>query len=115
MHRRIMVAAVGAAFSLLIATAGVAGAYDQSVIPYQPGDPLTNGCASGWEALQLSDLGRYGYHVPFAIDNPANGGNGDGVVCGKPWTPAEMAAREPGARVPVIFDFVDNNLPSVGM
>ncbi len=114
MKPRITAAALAAAISLLLATTGVAGAWTQHVIPFQPGDPLVNGCPSGWEALQLSDLAPYGYHVPFAIDNPANGGNGDGVVCGNPWTPAEMAAREPGATGPVIFDFVDNNRPSVG-
>ncbi len=114
MTRGIAAAALAAASSLLLATAGVAAAYDQSVIPYQPGDPLTNGCPSGWEALQLSDLAPYGYRVPFAVDSTANGGNGDGVVCGRPWTPAEMAARESGASVPVIFDFQDNSLPSVG-
>ena len=107
-------AALAAAAALLLATAGVVGASDQNVIPYQPGNPLTNGCASGWEALSLSDLGPYGYKVPFQLDDPANGGNGDGTVCGRPWTPQEQAARFPGAAVPVVFDFVDDSLPSVG-
>lgn len=114
MAPRIRVAAVVAASVLLLATAGAVGAATQNVIPYQPGDPLTNGCPSGWQALQLSDLAPYGYHVSFAVDNPANGGNGDGVVCGMPQTAAETAVREPGDTVPVIFDFRDNNLPSVG-
>jgi hypothetical protein len=114
MTSKIIAAAFAAATSFLLATAGVAGAYSQTIIPYEPGDPLVNGCASGFEALRLSDLAPYGYRVPFRIDDLANGGNGDGVVCGMPWTPAEMAAREPGSSVPVIFDFVDNALPSVG-
>ena len=114
MTPRITAAALAVASLLLLTTAGAVGAYDQNVIPYRPGDPLTNGCPSGWEALELSDLAPYGYRVPFAIDSPAHGGNGDGVVCGMPWTPAEMAAREPGASVPVIFNFRDNNLPPFG-
>lgn len=94
-----------------LATAAAAGAADQPVIPYQQGDPHANGCPSGWEALLVADLAPYGYRVPGTIDSPADGGNGDGIVCGQPWTAAEQAARLPGAEVPVIFDFADNNLP----
>ena len=107
-------AAIAAATALLLATAGVVGAFDQNIIPYQPGNPLTNGCAGGWEALELTNLAPYGYKVPSQLDDPANGGNGDGTVCGKPWTPQEQAARLPDSAVPVVFDFVDNSLPSVG-
>lgn len=110
---KIAAAALAAAISVLLATAGVAGAFDQTVIPFQPGDPLTNGCPSGWEALSLVDLQLYGYHA-FLIDDPLNGGNGDGIVCGKPFAPQEQAARLPNAFVPVVFDFEDNSLPSVG-
>lgn len=87
--------------------AGIAAAFDQTVIPYQPGNPLTNGCPAGWEALNLSDLAPFGYHVVSSgLD-----ANGDGVICGIPFTPQEQAARFPNAQVPVIFDFRDNNLP----
>ena len=101
-----------AALTAALATAAAAGASGQTVIPFQPGDPQTNGCPAGWEALALSDLIPYGYQVPTQIDSPANGGNGDGVVCGHPWTAAEQATRLPNATVPVIFDFQDNNLPA---
>jgi len=111
---RIAGAALAGATALVLATAGVVGASDQNVIPYQPGDPLTNGCAGGWQALELTDLTPYGYKVPSQLDDPANGGNGDGIVCGKPMTPQEQAARFPSAAVPVVFNFVDNSLPSVG-
>jgi hypothetical protein len=59
----------------------------------------------------VTDLGQYSYRVRVVLDSPANGGNGDGVVCGKPVSPAEEEARfanETG--VPIIFDFRDNNL-----
>lgn len=104
----------GAAVAMSVALAPrVAAARDQSAIPFQPGDPHVNGCPSGWEALALSDLGPYGYRVPFLIDSRHNGGNGDGIVCGKPFTPQEQAARLPNdTRVPVIFDFRDNDLPA---
>jgi hypothetical protein len=85
-----------------------AAAFDQSAIPFQPGNPVLNGCAAGLEALQVSDFPS-GYLAPARIDDPANGGNGDGVVCGKPWNPAEQAARLPNADV-LIFSFTDNTL-----
>jgi hypothetical protein len=87
-----------------------AAAFDQSVIPFQPGNPLVNGCPAGYEALQLSDLALYAYHLPFLLDNPANGGNGDGVVCGKPLSAQEQATRFPNVPVPIIFEFGDNGL-----
>jgi hypothetical protein len=34
--------------------------------------------------LSVSDLIASGYHVPAIVDDPANGGNGDGFVCGIP-------------------------------
>jgi hypothetical protein len=100
----LLFAAVAVAVLCLV---GTAAAFDQTVIPYQPGDPHTNGCPAGWEALNLSDLAPYGYHVVSSgLD-----ANGDGIICGKPFTPEEQAARFPNAFVPVIFDFSDNDLP----
>lgn len=107
---RLLALAVAAAAALVVVAS--AGAIDQSVIPYQPGDPQTNGCPAGWEALALTALAPYGYEVPAMLDASANGGNGDGVVCGHPWSPAEQAARLPNAVVPVVFDFQDNGLPA---
>ncbi|HEY5012698.1 MAG TPA: hypothetical protein VIK61_08340 [Acidimicrobiia bacterium] len=91
-----------------LALATGAAAFDQSAIPFQSGNPVLNGCAAGLEALQVSDFPT-GYRAPARIDDPANGGNGDGVVCGKPWTAAEQAARLPGEGG-VIFSFTDNTL-----
>ena len=55
--------------------------------------PPTNGCATenrakevdhGWLYLSVAALTASGYRVPALIDDPANGGNGDGFVCGVP-------------------------------
>jgi hypothetical protein len=43
------------------------------------------------------------------VDDAANGGNSDGIVCAKPLSAAEQAARFPNETV-VIFDFRDNTL-----
>lgn len=87
-------------------------AFDQPFVPYAPGDPATNGCPAGWEALQVSDLTPLGYRLPARIDSLANGGNGDGTVCGKPFSTGEEVARTSGETVPVVFDFRDNSLNS---
>jgi hypothetical protein len=100
-----------AVIALLAVTVGT-GTADQTAIPFQSGNPQTNGCSAGTEALALSDLTPYGYKVPATVDDPANGGNGDGIVCGRPWSAAEQEARLPDAAVPVVFDFSDNHLLS---
>lgn len=94
-----------------LVAAGAARAFDQTVIPFQPGKPAVNGCPSGFEALALPDLAQYSYHLPFLLDAS---GNGDGIVCGKPWAPQEQTARLPQADVPVVFDFLDNDLKAAG-
>jgi len=104
----------GAAIAVAGALVPVAAAArDQSVIPYQPGNPITNGCPAGSEALRVVDLAPLGYRLPAILDATQNGGNGDGIVCGVPFTPQEQAARFPDDTVvPVIFNFRDNDLPS---
>jgi hypothetical protein len=55
--------------------------------------PPSDGCATGNRTsdvehgmlfLAVADLTALGYRVPGLIDDPANGGNGDGFVCGAP-------------------------------
>jgi hypothetical protein len=55
--------------------------------------PPANGCATGNRAsdvdhgmllLVVAELTTAGYRVPAIVDDPANGGNGDGFVCGVP-------------------------------
>jgi hypothetical protein len=102
-------AATIATVAALLAPAAAAG-FDQSSIPYQPGDPQLNGCPSGWEALKVADLTPLGYRLPAKLDSLDNGGNGDGTVCGKPVSTAEEQARFSGDSAPIIFDFRDNTL-----
>jgi hypothetical protein len=104
-------AATIATAAALLAPA-TAAAFDQSFIPYQPGDPQLNSCPSGWEALKVADLTASGYALPAKLDSGqvGNGGNNDGVVCGKPVSSAEENARFSGESVPIIFDFRDNTL-----
>lgn len=56
-------------------------------------DPPTNGCATenranevdhGMLYLSVAVLTASGYRAPGIIDDTANGGNGDGFVCGVP-------------------------------
>ena len=55
--------------------------------------PPTSGCPTdnrasdqehGMLLLSVADLTAQGYRAPGIIDDPANGGNGDGVICGVP-------------------------------
>lgn len=108
MNPRIAAATI-ATVAALIAPA-TAGAFDQPYFPYQPADPQLNGCPSGWEALQVSVMTPAGYQLPAMLDSPANGGNGDGIICGKPVSTAEEQARFSAESVPIIFDFRDNDL-----
>src|SRR5215475_15201913 len=103
MTLKIVAATLSTAVVIAAATATAAGA--------NSGDPQNNGCPSGMDALNVSDLSNQGYRVPAIIDSLANGGNGDGVICAQPWTSAEQAARLPGADLQ-IYSFRDNNLPS---
>jgi hypothetical protein len=110
MNPKIAAAVIATTAALLAPPA--ASAFDQPYVPYQPGAPATNGCPSGWEALRVADLTPLGYHLPALIDSGlvGNGGNNDGIVCGKPVSPAEEQARFSGDSAPVIFDFRDNTL-----
>lgn len=93
-----------------LSTAVVIAAATATAAVANSGDPHSNGCPSGMDALSVSDLSSQGYKVPGIIDSLANGGNGDGVICAQPWTSAEQAARLPGADIQ-IYSFRDNNLP----
>jgi hypothetical protein len=42
--------------------------------------PVTTGCPAGYS---LFAVGTPPYRVPAQLDNPANGGNGDGYVCAR--------------------------------
>jgi hypothetical protein len=80
MKKAIVITATVAAAVIGVSPAGAAG-------------PPTNGCATenrssevdhGWLYFAVADLTALGYRVPALIDDPANGGNGDGFICGVP-------------------------------
>ena len=73
--------------------------------------PPVTGCPAGWDTLLVADLIPLGYHVPLLVDDPVNGGNGDGVVCGKPINPTRAAAICGGpCGVPILYNFRENDL-----
>ena len=70
--------------------------------------PVDDGCPSATAVTAIADLLAQGdYGVPGRIDDPANGGNGDGYVCAFPLPQALADAW--GADV-VIYMFFENNL-----
>ena len=72
--------------------------------------PPESGCASSNEVLIVANLLPMGYMLPAEIDAIANGGNGDGIVCGKPWNPVVQERMCPATTcpVPVLYQFRDN-------
>lgn len=72
--------------------------------------PPVTGCPAGWETLTLGQLSP-NYRLPARLDDPANGGNGDGVVCGNPVNATrydQLCAST--CTVAIIFDFRDDTL-----
>ena len=55
--------------------------------------PPQNGCPASGQLTAVADLEALGdYQVPARIDDPANGGNGDGYVCAFPLPDAVRVA-----------------------
>ena len=73
--------AIGAA-----AGAVLLGAFSGAVaVAEAPNDGCTGGVNNtehGSQLLVVADLLALGYRLPGVLDDPANGGNGDGFVCG---------------------------------
>jgi hypothetical protein len=75
--------------------------------------PVDNGCPAAADGLiSVAELAPLGYHVPGQIDDPANGGNGDGWVCEFPLPDAVATAWGEGGIQ--IYMFFENNLPAEG-
>ncbi len=75
--------------------------------------PTVTGCPAAYQALTLTYLAQQSpnYHLPALLDDPANGGNGDGIVCGKPLSPLRQAHICGGpCDVPLLYAFSDNSL-----
>jgi hypothetical protein len=72
-QRKALVAAIAAlaASAAAAVLATTAGADPAST-------PVVTGCPAGWS---LFAVGTPPYRVPTFVDDPANGGNGDGYVC----------------------------------
>lgn len=72
--------------------------------------PVQNGCPASAELLSVAELESEGpYQVPAKLDDPQNGGNGDGYVCGFALPDAVSTAN--GADFP-IYQFFEDNLPA---
>jgi hypothetical protein len=85
--------------------AGSALASDETSTPSQ------TGCPAAYSLLSVADLTAQGYHLPQKLDDPANGGNNDGQVCGRP-VQQQAADQHCGGPcpVPVLYDFRDDTL-----
>ena len=94
----------------LVASGLSIGVY--GVIPAAAAPP-SNGCATenrssdaaqGMLFLSVAELTALGYRVPGFLDDPANGGNGDGFVCGVP------LGNQTTPRATQLYQFFDNEL-----
>lgn len=94
-------AAVVVVGAQILATASLAGA-----------TPPESGCPSSNQVLVVADLLAMGYRAPAVVDGVATGGNGDGIICGKPLNPVVQERQCPASEcpVPVIYQFRDNVL-----
>ena len=63
------------------------------------------GCAHAFTALSVADLTAQGYLLPAETDDPANGGNGNGLVCAHP-----IGYRDPADPTRQIYLFADDRI-----
>jgi hypothetical protein len=72
--------------------------------------PVQNGCPAAAELVSVAELEASGpYQLPGILDDPANGGNGDGWICAFPLP----EAVEGGAGF-TVYQFFENNLKAEG-
>jgi hypothetical protein len=100
-------AATAAAFVLL--TGGVVSASVTPVFADAGATPKVTGCPQGWLTLSIQKLGS-AYHLPSVIDDSANGGNADGMVCGNPLNAQRSETFCGGPCDVTIYSFRDNSL-----
>lgn len=94
---------------MVFAAVGVAAVPATSAVAAQT--PLETGCPAGFQTLSVATLLGLGYRAPGQIDDPANGGNADGMICGNPINPTRAAQICGGpCSVPVLYEFRDNTL-----
>lgn len=74
--------------------------------------PVDNGCPAAAAITSVAWLESQGdYSVPGRIDDPANGGNGDGLVCA---FPLPQAVSDAWGQSTTIYMFFENNLNAEG-
>jgi hypothetical protein len=97
--------------ALVLLGGGVLGTSLTPVFADSGSTPKSTGCPEGYLTLSIADLlNVFPYRVPGMVDDPANGGNGDGIVCGNPLN-AERSGTFCGGTCPAtIYSFRDNNL-----
>ena len=82
MRPRFRALALAAAATLLVAAPAVVSA-----------TPVDDGCPTSGALTSVADLEALGpYELPGRIDDPANGGNGDGNICAFPLPAAVSVA-----------------------
>ena len=80
-----------------------------AVVAATPGD---TGCPASTQLYSVAWLESQGpYRLPGRLDDPANGGNGDGYVCAFPLPDAVSTAKD---RPFTIYQFFEDNLPAEG-
>ena len=101
-----------AAAALILATGGVVGTSVTSALADAGSTPKATGCPEGYLTLSIAWLLEQfsGYRVPGMIDDPANGGNGDGIVCGNPVAPKQEEKFCGGPCPAPIYNFRDNSV-----
>jgi hypothetical protein len=103
MRRSLRAITQAAAVGLLVATS--ASAVFAST-------PVQNGCPASAQLTSVAALEASGpYQLPARLDDPANGGNGDGWICAFPLPDAMSTAQ--GVNF-TIYQFFENNLPAEG-
>jgi hypothetical protein len=103
-------AALAAAAAIFAATAGAS----------PEATPVATGCPAGYS---LFSIATFPYRVPAQLDNPANGGNGDGWVCAHAFPDAvrdAFCAAGRGGCLLVelnlpLYDFTEDNNPAQGV
>jgi hypothetical protein len=73
--------------------------------------PVDNGCPASADLVSVAAFPNPPYRLPSRIDDPANGGNGDGYICAFP-LPDAMA--EAMGETTTIYQFFEDNLPAEG-
>jgi hypothetical protein len=74
--------------------------------------PVQNGCPASSELISVAYLESVGpYQLPGRLDDPANGGNGDGYVCAFPLPEAMSVAQGYDF---TLYQFFENNLKAEG-